>query len=92
MMNQVTITAQIPAALDDQLSRLAHESGRDRSSLIEEAIRGYIAAEMGMLAAIDEGLRAAESGAVIAHEAVTAIMAVRRQRLLHSPERRPTAH
>jgi len=85
-MNDVTITAQIPAALDDQLSRLARALGRDRSSLIEDAVRRYIAAEMGMLAAIDEGLRAAEAGAVVAHEAVTAIMAERRQRLFHSSD------
>ncbi|HEY8597688.1 MAG TPA: ribbon-helix-helix protein, CopG family [Thermomicrobiales bacterium] len=86
-MKDVTISARIPEELSDQLSTLAQALRRNRSWVIEEALRGYIASETEFLEAVDEGLRAAESGDVVEHEAVNAIMAERRQRLLKALNR-----
>jgi predicted transcriptional regulator len=86
-MKDVTISARIPEELSDQLSTLAQALRRNRSWVIEEALRGYIASETEFLEAVDEGLRAAESGDVVEHEAVNAIMAERRQRLAQALDR-----
>lgn len=86
-MKDVTISARIPEELSDQLSTLAQALRRNRSWVIEEALRGYIASETEFLAAIDEGLRAAENGDIVEHEAVNAIMVERRQRLSRASDR-----
>lgn len=86
-MKDVTISARIPEELSAQLSTLAQALRRNRSWIIEEALRGYIASETEFLEAVDEGLRAAESGDVVDHETVNAIMAERRQRLSQAPDR-----
>ena len=86
-MNEATLSAQIPAALHDQLAKLASALGRDYSSLIAEALQRFIATETQTLEAINEGIDAAARGDIISHEAVVAMMAERRRRLRQRPER-----
>jgi predicted transcriptional regulator len=80
-MKAVTISARIPEELSEELSALAQALRRNRSWVIEEALRDYIAAERQFLEAVDEGIRAAEAGDVIPHAAVVESMRERRQRL-----------
>ncbi len=86
-MKDVTISARIPKELSEQLSTLARALRRNRSWVIEEALRGYITSETQFLEAVDEGLRAAEDGDVVDHDTVTAIMTERRQRLPQQSDR-----
>ena len=69
-MKQVTISARVPEELSQQISTIAQALRRNRSWVIEEAIRGYLEAEKQFLAAIEEGIRADEAGDVVPHETV----------------------
>ena len=62
MVKDVTISARISEELSEQLTSLAQALGRNRSWVIEEALRGYIASEQQFLTAVEEGLRDLEAG------------------------------
>ena len=85
-MKAVTISARIPEDLSDQLSTLAEALQRNRSWIIEEALRGYIVSEQQFLEAVDKGLREVEAGDVIDNETVKARMAERHKQLLRQAE------
>lgn len=61
----VTISARIDPATARSLDRLAAAYGRSKSWILAEAIRGHEAAEAEFLAAVDEGIRAADAGRLI---------------------------
>jgi predicted transcriptional regulator len=61
-MKQVTISARIPEELSEQLTALARALRRNRSWVIEEALRGYITSEVQFIEAVNEGIRAADAG------------------------------
>ncbi|MFN8517424.1 MAG: ribbon-helix-helix protein, CopG family [Thermomicrobiales bacterium] len=82
MVKDVTISARISEELSEQLTSLAQALGRNRSWVIEEALRGYIASEQQFLTAVEEGLRDLEAGNVLDHDEVMAEMDERRQRLM----------
>ncbi len=69
-MKEVTISARIPEDLNEQLSNLAQALRRNRSWIIKEAIRGYVASEKQFLEAVEEGIQDMEAGRVIPHETV----------------------
>ncbi|HEX5415338.1 MAG TPA: ribbon-helix-helix protein, CopG family [Chloroflexota bacterium] len=69
-MKAVTISARIPEELSQQLTILAEALRRNRSWVIEEAIRSYIESEKQFLEAVEEGIRADESGDTVPHEEV----------------------
>jgi len=81
-MKEVTISARIPQELSEELTSLAQALRRNRSWVIEEALRGYIASEKQFLEAVDEGLRDLEVGDVVDHTEVVEMMRERRQRFL----------
>ncbi len=56
----------------DQVAALARALDRPKSWVIEQAVKDYVALQAWQLAAIDEGLRAADAGEVVAHEDVAA--------------------
>jgi predicted transcriptional regulator len=87
IMKDVTISARISEDLSEQLNSLAQALGRNRSWVIEEALRGYIATEQQFLEAVEEGLRDFEAGRVFEHEEVMAEMDERRQRLMAGSSR-----
>ncbi len=78
---QITISARIPAGLGQQVDRLAAAVRRNRSWIIEEALRAYVAQELQFLEAVEEGIRAAEAGDVVDHATVVEEMRQRRLRL-----------
>lgn len=67
-MKEVTISARIPVDLNDNLTRLALALRRNRSWVIEEAIRGYIASEQEFLDAVEEGIQDMRAGNVVPHD------------------------
>lgn len=83
---QITISARVPETLGEQVDRLAAAIRRNRSWVIEEALRTYVAHELQFLEAVDEGLKAVEEGRTVPHEQVVAEMEQRRAQLLHRPK------
>ena len=80
-MKAVTVSARIPEELNEQLTTLSQALRRNRSWVIEEALRGYIASEQQFLEAIEMGLGDVDAGRVVEHQEVVAMMRERRQRL-----------
>ncbi|MDQ2809960.1 MAG: ribbon-helix-helix protein, CopG family [Chloroflexota bacterium] len=76
---QITISARVPESLGQQVDRLATAIRRNRSWVIEEAVRAYIAQEMQFLAAVEEGIAAYAAGDVVDHAEVVADFAHRQQ-------------
>jgi predicted transcriptional regulator len=70
MSKSVTIAARVDADLDAELERLASATGRNKSWLINEALRSYVANEQQFLAAIEEGKQALRDGKVVDHATV----------------------
>lgn len=62
------ITVRLEPALDDQVEAVAAALDRPKSWVIEQAVKDFVAVQAWQLAAIDEGLRAADEGRVVAHE------------------------
>ncbi|MBM3554735.1 MAG: ribbon-helix-helix protein, CopG family [Alphaproteobacteria bacterium] len=71
----VAVSARIDPATARSLERLAAAHGRSKSWILAEAIRGHAAAEAEFLAAVDEGLRAAEAGRLISDAELDARLA-----------------
>jgi predicted transcriptional regulator len=71
-MKEATISARVPEELSQQITVLAQALRRNRSWIIEEAIRGYVRSEQQFIDAVQEGIRADEAGEVVAHEVVMA--------------------
>jgi predicted transcriptional regulator len=78
----VTVSADIPDELSKQLDSLAHTLRRDRSWVIEEALRDYIASESQFIEAVEEGIRAAEAGDVVDHAVVVGDLESFRRRVM----------
>jgi RHH-type transcriptional regulator, rel operon repressor / antitoxin RelB len=58
----VTVGARVPREMRDELDRVAKATGRNRNTLVEEALRRFIEAEKWQLADIEAGLREADAG------------------------------
>ena len=71
-----TIAARVDDTLASELDQLAHQTGRSRSVLIEQALRSYVANEREFLAKVDAGLADLEAGRLTDHQTVAA--AIRR--------------
>lgn len=69
-MKEVTISARIPEELSQQLTVIATALRRNRSWVIEEAIRGYIESEKQFIEAVQEGIRADDAGDTVPHDVV----------------------
>jgi len=67
-----SVSVRLDAALNDEVTAIAAALDRPRSWVIEQPVRDYVAVRQWHLAAIDEGIRAADAGRVAAHEHVAA--------------------
>jgi predicted transcriptional regulator len=56
--------------LNDQVSAIATALDRSKSWVIEQALKDYVALQKWQLTAIDEGIQAADSRALVSHDAV----------------------
>jgi predicted transcriptional regulator len=78
-MKTVTVGAPISKELDRDLARLAAATGRSKSWLVAEALKSYVEAEMKFIEAVEEGIKAADEGRLVDHDAVVAELERRSQ-------------
>jgi len=70
MPNDIAIATQIPAELDEALTRLASARGKSKAILICEALAEFVLNEEAFAAAVEEGLADADAGNLIPHDEV----------------------
>jgi predicted transcriptional regulator len=78
-MKDITISARVPEELGQQVDRLAAAANRNRSWVVEEALRAYLAKEVQFLEAVERGIEAYKRGDVLDHAEVVALFEQRRQ-------------
>ncbi len=66
------VSVRLEPALNDQLTAIAAALDRPKSWVIDQALRDFIAVQQWQVAAIDEGIAAADAGRVVAHDDVVA--------------------
>jgi predicted transcriptional regulator len=66
------VSVRLKPALSAQVSALAVALDRPKSWVIEQAVKEYVALQAWQLAAIDEGIRAADDGRMAPQAAVEA--------------------
>ena len=72
MSKTAPVSVRLESELNDRVTAVAAALDRPRSWVIEQAVRDFVALQEWQVAAIDEGIRAADAGQVIAHEDVVA--------------------
>ncbi len=70
-----TITARLDPDTREKLELLAKSTDRSRSWLVADAIRRYVTEESWQIAAIEEGIRAADAGEFASEQEVKATFA-----------------
>lgn len=65
-----TVTARIDDDSMERLSKMAEATQRSRSWLVAEAVRNYLREEEWQIAAIEEGVKAADEGQFASPEEV----------------------
>ena len=65
-----TLTLRLPADTKRKLDKLARATGRTKSLLTHLAIDAYVAIEAWQVEAIHEGVRAADAGKFVEHDAL----------------------
>lgn len=72
MNKTAPVSVRLDASLNERVTAVARVLDRPKSWVIEQAVQDFVAMQEWQLAAIDEGLRAADAGRVIDHEDVVA--------------------
>ncbi len=70
-----TISFRIPSEKVDELDALAKAMERDRTFVLNEAVDGYLRYSREYIAAVEEGIAAADRGELIDHEEVVKMSA-----------------
>ncbi len=72
-MNKTSpVSVRLHPELSEQVTAIAAALDRPKSWVIEQAVKDYVALQAWQLAAIGEGIRAADEGRLVAHEDVVA--------------------
>jgi RHH-type transcriptional regulator, rel operon repressor / antitoxin RelB len=71
-MKTITIGARISEQLDRDLRTIAVATGRSKSWLVAEALKSYVETEREFIEAVEQGIRAADEGRLVDHDAVVA--------------------
>jgi predicted transcriptional regulator len=66
------VSVRLPPELNQQVADIAQALDRPKSWAIEQAMKDFVAVQAWHLAAIDEGIRAADAGQVVPHDEVAA--------------------
>lgn len=74
MTNSATMTIQVRADLTEKLERIASETQRSKSVLVDEAIAAYVDHELAAIDAIKRGIADVDAGRIISHAEVVADM------------------
>jgi predicted transcriptional regulator len=69
-MKAVMISARIPEDLNAELAMLAQALNRNRTWIVAEALRNYIASERQFLDAVQVGIDDWKTGRIVPHEQV----------------------
>ena len=72
MSKTAPVSVRLEPELHTQVAAIAAALDRPKSWVIEQAVRDFVAVQEWQLAAIDEGIKAADAGHVVAHEDVVA--------------------
>jgi predicted transcriptional regulator len=72
MSKTAPVSVRLDAGLNERMTAVAAALDRPKSWVIEQAVQDFVAAQEWQLAAIDEGIRAADAGRVVAHDDVEA--------------------
>lgn len=72
MNKTAPVSVRLDAALNERVTAVARTLDRPKSWVIEQAVQDFVAMQEWQLAAIDEGLRAADAARVVPHEDVVA--------------------
>lgn len=72
MSKTAPVSIRLEPTLNAQLGAIAAALDRPKSWVIEQAVRDFVAVQEWQLAAIDEGIKAADAGLVVTHEDVVA--------------------
>ncbi len=72
MGKPMPVSVRLQPELNDQVTAIAVSLDRSKSWVIEQAVKDYVALQAWQLAAIDEGIKAADAGQVLPHEDVVA--------------------
>lgn len=72
MTKTTPVSVRLDPVLNDRVAAIAAALDRPKSWVIEQAVADFIATQEWQLAAIDEGIAAADAGRVAAHEDVVA--------------------
>ena len=64
------LSVRVPTRLRNRLESLAETTASNRSRLAVEALENYVEEQEEQLAKIDQGIRDADAGRVVPHEAV----------------------
>jgi predicted transcriptional regulator len=56
------LTTRLPASIKSELDDLAKSTGRNRNSLVQEALRRFLEVERWQIADIQKAIRAADAG------------------------------
>ena len=68
MKKQTLVSVRLSEAVADRLEHLAQATDRSKSFLAAQAIEEFIAVQEWQVAAIKEGIEAADRGEVVSHE------------------------
>jgi len=72
MNKSMPVSVRLKPDLNEQVTAIASALDRPKSWVIEQAVIDYVAVQTWHLAAIDEGIKAADEGRIVAHEDVVA--------------------
>ena len=72
MSRTLPVSVRLQSELNEQVTAIAAALDRPKSWIIEQALKDYVALQAWQLAAIDEGIKAADDGRLVAHEDVAA--------------------
>ncbi len=72
MSKTAPLSVRLESALNDRITAIATALDRPKSWVIEQAVRDFVAMQEWQLAAIDEGISAADAGRIVAHDDVVA--------------------
>jgi predicted transcriptional regulator len=72
MSKSAPVSVRLDAGLNDRVAAVAAALERPKSWVIEQAVLDFVAIQEWQLAAIDEGIRAADADRVVGHDEVVA--------------------
>jgi predicted transcriptional regulator len=72
MSKSAPVSVRLDAGLNDRVAAVAAALDRPKSWVIEQAVLDFVAVQEWQLAAIDEGIRAADADRVVEHDEVVA--------------------